>query len=451
MLLRRKIELVVSGLSFGVLTAGFVAGLVLWYARAGVIPAVDAASTVPLLLQRGLWIVGGVTGLALAGAAAGGWWLLRSFRRSVSVLQDAVEQVQTGRLDADLEVGTRDELGRVARSLNRMTTTLSRHTVSRSYLHAVLDSMAELLFVVDADGRIQRANQAAAEMLDRSPDDLRGTPLAQHFDTDPLSASGSANGAPTVECTVSPPDGEARPVLVSRSRLQGGAPGDGEIVCVAQDISERKAIEDQLRQSLDEKEVLLREIHHRVKNNLQVISSLLHVQARDVEDADVRQRFEESQERIRSMAAIHEQLYQSDNLAQVDFKAYLEELLDHLFRSHRTRGIASSLDADAVPLPIDQAIPAGLIVNELVSNALEHAFSDDQTGSLSVQFHVEDGVGTLVVADDGGGANVEVLETGSSLGFRLVRGLVRQLDGTLSLDTDEGLAVTITFPVNPPE
>jgi PAS domain S-box-containing protein len=451
MLLRRKIELVVSGLALGALVAGFVAGLVLWYAWAGVAPSVDAASSVPLLLQRGLWIVGGVTALTLAGAAAGGWWLLRSLQHSVSVLQDAVEQVQTGRLDANIEVDAQDELGRVARSLNRMTTTLSQHTVSRSYLHAVLDSMAELLFVVDADGRIQRANQAAAETLDRSPDDLRGTPLAQHFDTDPLTAHGSANGAPTVECTLSAPDGDARPVLVSRSRLQGGAPGDGEIVCVAQDISERKAIEDQLRQSLDEKEVLLREIHHRVKNNLQVISSLLHVQAQDVDDPDVRQRFVESQERIRSMAAIHEQLYQSDNLAQVDFKAYLDELLDHLFRSHHTRGITPSLDADAVPLPIDQAIPAGLIVNELVSNALEHAFSDDQTGSLSVHFHVEADTGTLVVADDGSGANVEVLEAGSSLGLRLVRGLVRQLDGTLSLDTDGGLAVTITFPVNSPD
>jgi PAS domain S-box-containing protein len=263
MLLRRKMELTVAGLATGTLVSGFVAGLTLWYVRAG-LDGTALASVPDALFARGLWIVGGATVVTVGGAVVAGWWLLRSFRHSVDVLQTAVEHVQTGRLDHDLDIDAPDELGRLARSLNRMTTTLSQHTVSRSYLHAVLDSMAELLFVVDADGRIERANQAAADVLGQSTDALRGTRLADHFDTNPLASDGPS----TVECTLQPADGSERPVIVSRSQLQGAAPGDGDIVCVAQDISERKAIENELRRSLDEKEVLLREVHHRVKNNL---------------------------------------------------------------------------------------------------------------------------------------------------------------------------------------
>jgi two-component sensor histidine kinase len=218
---------------------------------------------------------------------------------------------------------------------------------------------------------------------------------------------------------------------------------------VAQDISARKEMEDQLRRSLQEKEVLLRELHHRVKNNLQVISSLLHAQAQSVADPAVQERFRESQDRIRSMASIHEQLYQSDNLARVDFDAYLETLTDELFRSHRTGRVTCSLDVVDQALPIDQAIPAGLIVNELVSNALEHAFPRGQDGTVHVQFRVADGEATLVVADDGDGA--EALDAEDSLGVRLVRGLTRQLRGTLSTDIDDGVTVAVTFPLDPSE
>jgi len=398
-----------------------------------------------MLLDRSLWLVGGTTVVVFGIGIGAGWWLLHSLKQSLDTLRTAVEQVQAGRLDAQVEAESDDELGQLAQLLNRMTTTLSRRTVSRSYLHAVLDSMAELLFVVGADGRIRHANEAAAEALDRPASELRGTRLATHFDADPL----SENGESPVERTLTPTDGSGAPVLVSRSALEGAAATQGALVCVAQDISERKAAEEKLRRSLDEKEVLLREIHHRVKNNLQVISSLLHAQARDVEAPAVRERFEETKDRIRSMATIHEQLYQSDDLAQVDFDAYLEVLLDELFRSHSTRRIDRVLDADAQPLPVDQAIPAGLIVNELVSNALEHAFPDQQSGTVSVSYRADANEATLVVADDGCGA--EALDTDGSLGLRLVRGLTRQLRGTLSTELERGVQVTVTFPLHPSE
>ncbi|WP_263786375.1 sensor histidine kinase [Salinibacter grassmerensis] len=440
---RRKILLVVFGLAVGAVVTGGVAGLTLWYVQVGAAPFLADAPELNALLRRSLWLVGGVTGVLALGAAVAGRWLLASFRQSLQVLRDAVEQVRTGRLDAQVSVDPDDELRRLAQALNRMTTTLSQQTVSRDYLQAVLDSMAELLFVVDPDGRIRRVNAAAAEALGRSASALRGTALDDHFNTDPLTSS--AEGA--VERILAPTNGPERPVLVSRSALERTDATQGTLVCVAQDISERKATEEKLRRSLEEKEVLLREIHHRVKNNLQVISSLLNAQARDVEISSVEDRFAETQDRIRSMASIHEQLYQSGDLARVEFDAYLEGLLDDLFRSHRTDHIDRTLEADAQPLSVDQAIPAGLIVNELVTNALEHAFPTGQSGTVAVTFYADEGTARLAVADDGRGT--DGLDENGSLGLRLVRGLTRQLRGTLSTDLDDGVTVTITFPTNP--
>ncbi|MFB6098613.1 MAG: histidine kinase dimerization/phosphoacceptor domain -containing protein, partial [Salinibacter sp.] len=413
------------------------------YVRTGAGPLLQKIPGAAVLVTRSLWLVGGMVGIVLLTALLAGKWLVGSMQRSLGVLREAVEQVQAGRLGTQVQVHTDDELGRLAQSLNRMTTTLDRRTVSRSYLHAVLDSMAELLFVVDGEGRIRHANQAAADALGRSSDALRNSSLADYFDADPLASSDEG----CFECTLSPPDGASFPVLVSCSSLEGADAGDEAVVCVAQDISDRKEMEEKLRRSLEEKEVLLREVHHRVKNNLQVISSLLHAQARDVDQADVRERFEESQDRIRSMATIHEQLYQSDNLARVAFDEYLETLTEELFRSYRTHHVSRSLEADAQALPIDQAIPAGLIVNELVSNSLEHAFPDDQGGTVSIVFRADTDEATLLVADDGVGT--DALESDASLGLRLVRGLTRQLRGTLSVDTEDGVHARVTFPIPP--
>ncbi|WP_232798403.1 sensor histidine kinase [Salinibacter altiplanensis] len=433
----------VIGLALGTVVMGSVAGLALWYVQVGATPFLAEAPELDTLLRRSLWLVGGVTGVLALGAAAAGHWLLASFRQSLQVLQDAVEQVRTGRLDAQVSVDPDDELRRLARALDQMTTTLSQQTVSRDYLQAVLDSMAELLFVVDTDGRIRRANAAAAQALGRSASALRGTALGNHFDIDPLASS--AEGP--VECTLTPTDGPERTVLVSRSALERADATQGTLVCVAQDISERKAAEEKLRRSLEEKEVLLHEIHHRVKNNLQVISSLLNAQARDVESPAIEDRFTETQDRIRSMASIHEQLYQSDDLARIEFDAYLEGLLDDLFRSHRTAHIDRTLAADTQPLSVDQAIPSGLIVNELVTNALEHAFPEGRSGTVAVTFRADEGTARLTVADDGRGA--DGLDENGRLGLRLVHGLTRQLRGTLSTDLDDGVTVTIAFPTNP--
>ena len=156
------------------------------------------------------------------------------------------------------------------------------------------------------------------------------------------------------------------------------------IQVVVQDVTERKDAEERINASLEEKEVLLKEIHHRVKNNLQIISSLLHLQSEKVEDTTFLKAFDDSQHRIRSMALIHEELYESADLARIDFVGYVRRLTNHLFESFGIdqQRISLAIEIDGVLLTIDKAIPLGLIINELVSNSLKYGFGDSRKGRI---------------------------------------------------------------------
>jgi PAS domain S-box-containing protein len=215
------------------------------------------------------------------------------------------------------------------------------------------------------------------------------------------------------------------------------------------DITERKAAEDRLQASLSEKEVLLREVHHRVKNNMQVISSLLNLQSRRIQDPDVLEMFRESQRRIRSMALIHERLYQSSDLSRIEFSQYLRNLATHLFHSYQVSSdrVRLRLDTEEVFLNINTAIPCGLIVNELVSNALKHGFPEGRTGEVAVELHRVAGDGYVVrVRDDGVGfpQALDYRRT-ETLGMQIVNTLVNQLDGTIELVRDKGTGFAISF------
>lgn len=216
-----------------------------------------------------------------------------------------------------------------------------------------------------------------------------------------------------------------------------------------QEIAERKQAEERIKASLVEKEVLLKEIHHRVKNNLQVISSLLYLQSKQIGDARTLAMFEESQHRVRTMALVHEKLYQTQDLAQIDFAEYVQSLISYLVRSYSgtSSRIRLSVNVDTIFLDIDTAIPCGLILNELVSNALKHAFPSDRTGEICVGFHADhDGQFTLTVWDDGVGMPADFdLQSTDSLGLQLVNTLVDQLAGTILLDTSHGTEFRITF------
>ena len=216
------------------------------------------------------------------------------------------------------------------------------------------------------------------------------------------------------------------------------------------EVSERRRAQDDLQASLVEKEVLLKEIHHRVKNNLQIISSLLNLQSQSLNEPSTRAQFVDSQHRIRAMALVHEQLYSSDDLARIDFGIYLNVLAGHLRESYRSnyKEVELTIAADDIQFDIDTAIPCGLIINELVSNSLKHAFPNGRDGLIGVEvlYDIVDGY-QLMVKDNGVGMPVGFdYRTANSLGLQLVNSLSRQLGGTLEIDTNfDGARFKIRF------
>ncbi|HZU27680.1 MAG TPA: histidine kinase dimerization/phosphoacceptor domain -containing protein, partial [Bryobacteraceae bacterium] len=217
---------------------------------------------------------------------------------------------------------------------------------------------------------------------------------------------------------------------------------------IAFDLSAERRAREATRQ-LREKESLLREIHHRVKNNLQVVSSLLGLQSRGVHDEELRRAFQESQNRVHSMALLHESLYQSDNLSRVDFPAYVRQLAAYLFQSYGVRGehVRLRTDLEALSLTMDAAVPCGLIINELLSNALKYAFPGGRGGEVRIVLQGQGpGRARLVVSDDGIGIRKDVDWTQArTLGLRLVRTLAQQVDGQLEIESRTGTEVRLTF------
>jgi PAS domain S-box-containing protein len=236
--------------------------------------------------------------------------------------------------------------------------------------------------------------------------------------------------------------GEARLIRDSRGLpllLQG----------VAFNITETKRAEEIARASLLEKETLLKEIHHRVKNNLQVTSSLLKLQADRIEDPSARKALQQGQSRIRSMALVHELLYRSKDLSQVDLGDYVRDLTRQLLRSHAVEPSLVRVQSKLAPVPIaiDLAVPCGLILNELVSNALKHAFPEGRRGTVHIELNAGDSFDDLVVRDDGVGfpGNVDPATT-STLGLRLIRTLADQIEAKLEVRSSGGTEIRLRIP-----
>jgi len=218
---------------------------------------------------------------------------------------------------------------------------------------------------------------------------------------------------------------------------------------IMKDITERKRAEEKIKTSLREKEVMLREIHHRVKNNMQIIISLLRLQSTNTKNKKMQEAFKESQNRIHSMSLIHEKLYQSKDLARIDFAYYIRGLIVHLFQSYRvdTNLISLKTYVEDIYLDINRAIPCGLIINELVTNSIKHAFPGGKKGEISVRLHLnKQGKIALVVSDNGVGfpEDIDFLNI-KSLGMQLVNDLTQQLEGTIEFDRKGGTTFNIVF------
>jgi PAS domain S-box-containing protein len=220
------------------------------------------------------------------------------------------------------------------------------------------------------------------------------------------------------------------------------------VVGAMMDISDRKNYEEQLESSLHEKEILIKEIHHRVKNNMAIISSLLQLQSFKISDKEAIEAFENSQSRIKSMAMVHEHLYQSETLSNIEFRNYLLQLTSEMQNSYYNENIELSIDVpEPVSMDITKAIPCGLIVNELVANSFKHAFPNQRRGKIEVSFTKrEDGYYQLAVRDNGTGLpDGFTFGQSNSLGLVLVQGLIEQLEATYEIQGNNGTVISITF------
>lgn len=199
-----------------------------------------------------------------------------------------------------------------------------------------------------------------------------------------------------------------------------------------------------ITESLAEKEILLREIHHRVKNNLQVISSLLSIQSREIQDEKALEAVNESRNRVKSMAIIHQNLYQEDNLTGINASEYITKLCQSLFQSYRVDNdrIQFKMNVEAILLDVDSSIPIGLILNELISNALKHAFPDQANGIIQLSLKEIDNQLLIRVEDDGVGM-AEQLDKKSSFGMKMIEAFARKLDAEMTVFTEQGFAVEL--------
>jgi len=216
------------------------------------------------------------------------------------------------------------------------------------------------------------------------------------------------------------------------------------------DITERKLIEMRLSESLREKETLLREIHHRVKNNLQIISSLMYFQERKLDSASGRALLKEGQDRLRSMILVHEKLYKTQNLARVDFVDYLRTLAEHLRRSYGELSgrVSVQVEAEAIELPVDTALPLGMLATELLSNAFKHAFPGAREGRVLIKAGSRSGRLFMEVLDDGAGLPGGFdPEASGGFGSLLARRLVEQLSGQLRYERGAGTRVSVEIPL----
>ncbi|MCK9151861.1 sensor histidine kinase [Methanobacterium alcaliphilum] len=213
------------------------------------------------------------------------------------------------------------------------------------------------------------------------------------------------------------------------------------------DITEQKKAEKLIQDSLHEKDMMLREIHHRVKNNLQVISSLLNLQSSTISDEKDLELFIESQNRIKSMALIHENLYQSEKMSHINFKDYLNYLANQLLMSYslNTR-VSLNMDCEDIYLGLETAVPCGLMANEIITNSMKHAFPNESKGNINIIFKEKENNYLLSISDDGIGLPDDLdLENSTSLGIQIIRSLINQIDGELKIKKDNGTEFIITF------
>jgi PAS domain S-box-containing protein len=328
----------------------------------------------------------------------------------------------------------------------------------------LFETMVQGVVYQDQDGRITSVNPAAERILGLSLEQLQGRtssdPCWQAIHEDGSNFPGDthpsmvalATGKPVLNTVMgihSPATGSTVWISVNAiPQFREGETQPYQVYTTFEDITERKQAQEQIMASLREKEVLLKEVHHRVKNNMQIISTLLSLQARYGASQNPAEVFEDCKSRIRSMALIHESLYHTGTLARINFRQYLEQLSRRLMASYRSsaQNIRATVTGEDIYLDVNQAVPAGLIANELLINALKHAFPGQAQGEIQVSLEAQEGRRLLEVRDNGVGLAPDLnLEQPSTFGWMMVMNLARQLEGTVTVTNEGGTICRMVF------
>jgi PAS domain S-box-containing protein len=323
----------------------------------------------------------------------------------------------------------------------------------RLLMHAAIEASRTPFYSLTPDAKIVYANEHACRMLGYTREELVGRYV---WDIDPYYgpedqpafwAKMKAQGMLRFETQHRRVDGTTVPVEVTANFFS--YKGEEFSLAFVTDITERLKATEALTHSLHEKETLLREVHHRVKNNLQIIASLLHFQAKNVRDPEDFSAFEDGRNRLRSMILVHEKLYQSASLSRIDFGSYLRALARDLQRSYSARAphVDMHVTAEELALPVESALPCGMILCELLTNVFKYAFPDGRSGRADISLRTLDGRVHLGVSDNGVGLPEQFDPDHSpSFGWQLVRKLTAQLGGTASVSRRGGTQVIISFP-----
>ncbi|WP_374087022.1 PAS domain S-box protein [Methylomicrobium lacus] len=373
--------------------------------------------------------------------------------RDITARKHTEEQILTLNAQLELRVALRTQELEVANAL--LKSELTERQRAEAEVERFFNMSVDMICIVGTDGYFHRLNPSFETTLGYTHSELTSRPILAFVHPDDMVATLAemaklAEGVPTVRY-------ENRYLCKDGSYKWFGwtsqpAPS-GTIYAIARDITERKLSEARIAASLHEKEVLLKEIHHRVKNNLQVIASLLRLQADTLSDPAARDLFLDSQRRVRSMALVHEQLYQSSGLSSINVAEYIANLVSYIRRSHAQAPslVSIRVDIPAITLEIDQAVPLGLIISELVANSIKHAFPASGNASAATLWvtmaAAEDGGLTLEVGDNGQGIPDQVdIERPSSMGLHLVQSFVLQLNGRLTVQRRPSAVFSIFIP-----
>lgn len=381
---------------------------------------------------------------------------LSRFSRDITVIG------RKGDLSARMPLEGEDELSSLAMSINgmlyRIETSQDQLKKSELEFRSLVKLANNSIILTDGSAKIILWNRSAQKMFGYTEDEILGKPISMLFPDEyhksyqkvvdnPYNFSDSQNKGEIYESYGFKKDGTK--FMLEISHISWEIKNEKFYCGIIRDITDQKRAENEIKDSLREKEALLKEIHHRVKNNMQIISSLLSLQSRYIKDKESFGVFKESQNRVKSMAMIHERLYNSKGLAKIDFTEYINDLVSDLFSSYGVdNGIKVEMDTDSIFLNVDTSIPCGLIINELVTNSLKYAFKNVNNAEkrIYIKLHRKNKNILLVVGDNGIGLPEDLdLEHSETLGLRLVKTLVDQLNGTIEVRSTFGTEFRINF------